>query len=179
MKQSVVGLASLFHYSLSLSYTRHLVWVLPCIKGRHDTRRAAAVSGLQSSCFLLSLTGFGPQTKGWKHMPILVFKIQHIRTHTHKHSVSVTIMLFWSLPWGYSSFPRLLYMEPLDATVWQLSSSVKVEFLALSGILSHLSGGGLWVWTCKICGNQHHLGSYLCLCVESPGAGRPMSKVCV
>lgn len=70
-------------------------------------------------------------------------------------------------------------MEPLDATVWQLSSSVKVEFLALSGILSHLSGGGLWVWTCKICGDQHHLCSYLCLCVESPGAGRPMSKVCV
>lgn len=59
---------SSFHYGLSLSHIRYLVWVLPCIEDRHDTTKAAAVTGLQSGCFLLSLTGFGPQTKGWKHM---------------------------------------------------------------------------------------------------------------
>jgi len=70
-------------------------------------------------------------------------------------------------------------MERLDAMVWQLSSSVKVEFFAVLGILLHFSGEGLWVWTPKIHGSQHYLYSYLCLRVDSPGEVRLVSKVCV
>lgn len=80
---------------------------------------------------------------------------------------------------GIQQFPQLLYMEPLDATVRQLSDSVKEEGFAMSVILSQFSGGGLWVRACQIHGSPHHLCTYLCPSIDSPRAVRPMSKVCV
>lgn len=101
--------------------------------------------------------------------------------HTHKHSMSLCdnyAVLIVTM--GIQQFPTASLYGAFGcnslAAQWLCKSR---GFFAMSGILSHFSGGGLWVWTCKIRGSQYHLCSYPCLRVDSPGAVRPMGKVCV
>lgn len=120
---------------------------------------------LQPGCLLMPVPCFGPQTEGWKHVPHLFVQstangCAHTQTRRGlcgSHAALVMAM-------GHSSFN----MEPVDATGWQLSNSVKVKGFAMSGILKHFSERGLWVWTCEICWARGC--SSLCPCADSPGA---------
>lgn len=97
--------------------------MLPCIQDTYNTSRDAVV-GLFGSfvCNWLWTQDLRLET----YATSLCSKCS-VRscTHTNTAWVCVAIMLFWLLPWGYSHFPWLLYMELLDVIAWQLRSFVK------------------------------------------------------
>lgn len=64
---------------------------------------------------------------------LFLFKVQQMCVHRHKHSMSLCdshAVLIMAM--GYSSFLWLLCMDHVDATVWQLSNSVKVNEFVMS-----------------------------------------------
>lgn len=125
----VSGLTHSSHHGWTVCCTRCLVWVLLCTEDGCVT-----LAELLVAAFSHLYPAVDPRLKAGSTS--FLFQIQRMCVHTHRHSMSWcdshTVLI---MARGYSSFPWLLCMEPVDATGWQLSNSVRVKGFVMPGVL--------------------------------------------